>query len=98
MSCGASQFTGRSGEHTKHTVKKAQSAWPRGAHLGAVACSVHRNGLGQVGGGVLQGLPGVSSHQLTQLACLAEGQRAQPMLNALRLHAAQASEIEDHKV
>lgn len=40
-----------------------------------------------MGGGVLQGLSGVGRHQLTQLARLAEGQRAQAVLNTLRLQA-----------
>lgn len=49
---------------------------PLKPHLGAIACSVHRDGLGKVGGGVLQRLTGVGRHQLTQLARLAEGQGA----------------------
>ena len=60
-----------------------------GCHLGAVAGSVDRYGFGQVGCRVLQSLPGVGCHQLTQLTCLAEGQRTQPMLYTLSLHSRQ---------
>lgn len=55
------------------------------SHLWTVAGPVDGDGLGQLGAGVLEGLPCVGCHQLTQLACLAEGQRAQPMLDALGL-------------
>ena len=78
---------GGGGGGGKDPVQEAQHAKFREAYLGAVACSVDRDGLGKVGGGALQSLPGVGSDQLAQFARLAEGQRAQAMLNALRLHA-----------
>ncbi len=42
-------------------------------------------------GGGLEGLPGVGGHQLAQLPGVAEGDGAQAMLYALRLHSRQVS-------
>jgi hypothetical protein len=59
------------------------SIWP---HLRAVASTVDRDGGCEVRSGRLERLPGVGSHQLAQLARVAEGDGAQAMLYALRLH------------
>ena len=56
------------------------------SHLWAVACTVDGDGGGEIRGGGFQGLAGVGSDQLTQLARVAEGDGAQPMLHTLRLH------------
>ena len=56
-------------------------------HLGAVACAVHGDGLGEVRCRSFQRLPRVGSHQLAQLARLAESNGAQIVLDALSLRA-----------
>ena len=67
-------------QHSEHLQRVG------GVHLGAVASSVDRDGLGQVGRSVLQSLSSVGCHQLTHLTCFAEGQCAQPVLYTLSLH------------
>ena len=58
----------------------------RATHLGAVAGAVDREGMREVGRSRFQRLARVGHDQLAQLARVAERDRAQPVLDALRLN------------
>ena len=63
----------------------ARGCLDEAAHRWAVAGTIHRDGVRQVGCCGLQGLPGIGRHKLAQLARFAERKRLQTVLDALRL-------------